>query len=258
MKNRVTLLIASVVAVTALACGDGDDAANGDGSGASSGQGGSGGSSPGGSGGQAATGGGGSSGGETGGGSGGSGGSSGTGGGDDVLNPDLPPPSYDCRTDSQSRQCVSIRGTIAGRTVDRHCALPDSPTAFVGTNPAWVTSCEQQEGDQAYLYRVDVPVQDVGAFHHMLDPENYTGADIVASVNDVGGDGRADNLILAELAGSVVRDPQTTDDIITGTFRATWRDPQSSCFPAYVDECAAADVHGTFRMIYSLKVGDLP
>jgi hypothetical protein len=243
-----------IVAAISLSCSDDsrDVSSSPGGMGASSGQGGSGGSPQGGSGGSAGSSSGGSS-------QGGVSGTSGTGGGvADVLNPNLPPPSYDCRTDAQTKQCVSIRGTIAGQNVDRYCALPDSPIGFVGNPPAWVTNCEQQEGNQSYVYRVDILVQQPGSFHHVLDPEDYTGADVVAGVNDAGGDGRSNHLVQAEIAGSVVRDPQTTDDIVTGTFRATWGDPPANCFPAYVDQCVPADVHGTFRVDYALKVSDFP
>ena len=39
-----------------------------------------------------------------------------------VLDPSLPAPSYDCRSDATTKACVSISGTLAGAAFDRHCA----------------------------------------------------------------------------------------------------------------------------------------
>jgi hypothetical protein len=239
-----------VFGLIALGCGSETDA----GSGGTSG--GTGGTAQGGSGGSGASS---ASGGtSSGGGSGGVSGTSGSGGTpDEVLNPDLPAPSYDCRTDP-NKQCVSIRGTIDGQQVDRHCTLATSPLGFIGNPPRWATGCEEQADGHSYFYRIDVLVQQAGAFHHVLDPDNYTGVEVIASIDGAGGDARTNNLSRGEVAGLVVRDQQTTDDIISGTFRASWGTPAIDCTPRYIETCASADVHGTFRMDYSLKVSGFP
>jgi len=249
-----------VLGLIALGCSSETDGSTGSGSGGtggSSGQGGSGGTAAGGSGGSGGSS---ASGGtSSGGGSGGVSGTSGVGGTpDEVLNPDLPAPSFDCRTDLQNKQCVSIRGTINGQAIDRRCVLPNSPLGFIGNPPAWVTSCEEQADGHSYIYRVDVVVQQAGVFHHVLDLANYTGVEVIAGIDGAGGDARSNSMSRGEVAGSVVRDAQTTDDIISGTFRATWGTPPVDCNPRYVDTCAPADVHGTFRVDYALKASGFP
>jgi hypothetical protein len=72
-----------------------------------------------------------------------------------------------------------------------------------------VADCEEQADGHSYIYRVDVLVQAAGVFHHVLDITNYTGVDVIAGIDDAGGDARSNSLSRAEVAGSVVRDTST-------------------------------------------------
>lgn len=201
----------------------------------------------------------------------GQGGVAGTGGGMPpgvhvVLDPSLPAPSYDCRTDTQSRDCVSISGTLAGSPIDRHQAKPDSPTFFSGASNGWAWVAGGWEGgvpNAGYFYRLNIAVQKPGTFDFTIAPHAGTSAPYVgAALDSAGADTYSDNLVSAEIAGSVQHDAASGDDTFAGTFRGTWSAPQPSCGGGPAITCAAADVQGTFRTIYSLHSctsnGDCP
>jgi hypothetical protein len=189
-----------------------------------------------------------------------SGGFGGTGGsprGGSVLDPTLAPPTYDCVGDAVTRQCVSISGVIAGRSIDRHCARSDSPLTIFGSPYRWLSDCIEQDADgTAFNYRVEVPVQDAGPFQYTLDPNDYVGADVLVIMNDAGGELQSDHSIGGLMAGLVEVDPATENDIITGTFRAAWGEPDATCRAGFPDTCASAHVHGNFRVRYSLSIED--
>jgi hypothetical protein len=176
----------------------------------------------------------------------------------EVFNPALARPSYDCRTDANIKECVSIAGTVSGRSIDRHCARDLSPFALLGAPDRWLAYCSEMPADGTYAYRVEIPVQVKGTFDHVLKPGNFDGANVMVTLNSAGGEAISTHLTAGELAGRVDRDPGTMDDVITGTFRATWGMPGASCSGGLADKCAPADVHGTFRVDYSLKVPGFP
>jgi len=174
-----------------------------------------------------------------------------------VLEPSLPTPSHDCRTDTQSRDCVSISGTLAGTPIDRHQAKPNSPTFFTGAGAAgWAWVAGGWEGgvpNAGYYYQVNIPVQPPGRFDFTIAPHGGTSAPYVgAALDSAGADTYTENLASAEIAGWVEHDAVSGDDTFAGTFRGIWSAPQSSCGGGPANTCAAADVQGTFRTIYSL------
>jgi hypothetical protein len=122
----------------------------------------------------------------------------------------------------------------------------------------WVSDCTDEDSGHSFYYRVDTPVQAPATFDYALDSERFVGADVIVWVDKEGGDVRSDHLTEGRVAGWIERDPMTEDDIITGTFRATWGTPTQNCRADLPDRCAAADVHGTYRVIYSIKPDDFP
>ncbi|HYO93625.1 MAG TPA: hypothetical protein VER33_03890 [Polyangiaceae bacterium] len=174
-----------------------------------------------------------------------------------VFNPSLPPPSYDCRTDTQTKQCISIRGTLNGQSIDRHCALDTSPLVLLRNPDVWPAACaEDNTGTVGYWYQLNIPIQMPGSFSYNIGPGSAYGADVGVAFNGRGGDVRSSHFVSAVLAGSVRRDATTTNDILVGTFRAAWAAPAADCDARLTDTCGPADVHGTFKVEHYLKLED--
>lgn len=181
---------------------------------------------------------------------GGSGGSAGTSNVADVFNPALPVPSYDCRADTATKACVSISGTVAGQSVDRHCAGATPPGALARNPTAFPVACQESGSPlTGYWYQVTVPVQGPGVFSYELAPGGaYSGANVTVALDGGGGEVRSDHFMAGKLAGSIVPEG-AEDELISGTFRMTWTMPGASCQAVGPDECAPADVNGTFRVL---------
>lgn len=249
------LLCVSVCASSfALGCSDdGDGNGNGGNSGAGTGGASSGAGGKGGSTGSAGAAGSASSGaGMTSGGSAGASGAGGSGPLIEVFNPALPKPAVDCRT-SNAAQCLSISGTLLGAAIDDSCTK-DQEAGGIFTDPdAWPIYCgEGPTGFEGLFYQVTVPLQGAGTFHHVLeDRDDFAGANVMVTQDDVGASGEDSFLKVLELAGKV--EPMQIDvftvRLVTGTFRATWNEPESTCGAS----CGAADVHGSFRFISSYQ-----
>jgi hypothetical protein len=168
----------------------------------------------------------------------------------DVFSPSLDKPSFDCRTDVEDKDCVSVAGMVSGHGFDQYCADINSPMALLLSPPRWPTACEAIQQD----YQVDVPVQNPGSFHVTLTPADDTvGVDVRVVINGAGGDREASNLVSAEVAGNVTTDPMSGDAIVSGTFHATWSTPAATCRTGDGSPCFAADLNGTFRSDNNLK-----
>lgn len=178
-------------------------------------------------------------------------GTGGTAAANEAYNPDLPRPSYDCLTDLQTKDCVSISGTLDGQAIDRHCALPDAPGVLFRNPDAWPAGCvEGATSATGYFYQVTVPVQAPGTFDHVLAAgDDFIGADIALALDGRGGDVQASHFVGGEIAGTVETDPaDSTGTIIVGTFRGTWDVPDQFCIAYKEQQCAPANVHGNFRV----------
>lgn len=249
-SSQSCLLLTLLLSLSAGACSDDDSG----GEGGQSGSAGTSGSAASGSAGSS------SAGSSSGGASGGSGGSSGgagsnAGGGgsatvEDVYNPALPRPSRDCKADG-SPQCLAISGTLLGSKVDESCVRTSPASVLLGTPPAWPVACQGDSGPNVGLfYQVSVPAQQPGSFHYKLeDADQFAGADVAITKDDVGGDGKSDHLKVLEMAGTISADAASGGKLVVGTFRATWDTPGQVCSGGVIGTCGAADVHGSFRFI---------
>lgn len=172
-----------------------------------------------------------------------------------VFDPTLTPPAYDCRTDVESKACLSVSGTLNGVAFDRHCAMPGSPGLLRRSPDAWPVACFEDPSDKVgYFFQVSVPVQPPGVFNVTVAlGSTYTGADVVAAKDDQGGDFRSDHLIAGALAATIEVDPVTSDHLIVGTFRASWGVPEVDCDSYFPNDCLPAQVHGNFRVDHYLK-----
>lgn len=174
-----------------------------------------------------------------------------------LLDPSLPMPSYDCRTDLITKECVSMSGTFGTTPIDLHCALANSPSVVFSSPPVWPTTCNDvtSSGTPSYTYAAYIPLQGPGTFHHIVEPgsDNSLGADVLVMLDLYGADALAENLIRIEIAGTVEQDPVTMHHIIYGTFRAEWGPPGEMCSAGTPVYCSAANVHGTFRVEHYLE-----
>ncbi len=183
----------------------------------------------------------------------GGGGSSGSGD-VDVLDPSLPLPSVDCRTDTTSRICVSVSGTVAGQAVDEHCTMESFAEMIAGTPLSWIVICGEEGSFGPLSYRVDVPVQPPGQFDETFLPGAASQGDVIIQSGSSGGDVSSDNLLTARVAGHSERTAGTPAvDLVVGTFQGTWSEPTADCTTGYADECLASKVHGTFRGHYTVR-----
>jgi hypothetical protein len=168
----------------------------------------------------------------------------------DVFSAALDKPSHDCRTDEETKDCVSVAGMVAGHGFDEYCADVNSPLALLLSPPRWPTSCAAIQQN----YQVDVVVQAPGPFHVTRTPaDSAPGFDVRIEINGAGGNSRASNFVSAEAAGNVTTDPTSGDAIVVGTFHATWGTPDANCDSDDGLPCEAADLNGTFRSDNNLK-----
>lgn len=227
-------------------------ASAGDGSAATGGSGGTAGASTGGGGGRGGSGGNAGEGGKGGKSAAGSAGEGGAGGG--VLDPELPVPSYDCRTDTTNGACVSVSGTLLGVEIDRRCARLGGSMIVNMTPESWPLACVEEElGPTAgYWYGVAVPPQTEGSFWYDLVPGGeYAGAGISLAHDDTGGSSIADHFEGGAIEGQTTYDSVIDAYTVTGTFRGRWGMPAGpSCEAGSPGTCGEADVHGTFKLLH--------
>jgi hypothetical protein len=105
-----------------------------------------------------------------------------------------------------------------------------------------------------YFYQITVPRQAPGVFHHELSSaDDFNGADVTIMLDGAGAGAQSDHQLKLEMAGRVHEAADTGYETLTGTFRATWGMPEALCSGGLPDECAAADVHGTFKVVQTLE-----
>lgn len=78
-----------------------------------------------------------------------------------ALDPALPAPSHDCRTDATPRVCVSMRGTFNGQSFDESCTAESFFASTIGAPPRWTIACDVPMAGKYYL-ATDVLVQGQG------------------------------------------------------------------------------------------------
>lgn len=184
----------------------------------------------------------------------GSGGSAGSGGVPEVSNPNLPSPSYDCRDDTATENCVSVSGTYDGQPIDRHCAEANGPTSLIMDPDRWQADCGT--ATMGAFDAVSIPIQAPGVFHHMvLAQMSATGANVrIASDGPLTeNDALSPHFLGAEIAGLVEEEASTSFDTVTGTFVAKWDPTGVSC-----GTCPPADIQGSFRVHYEVQFDDEP
>lgn len=185
------------------------------------------------------------------------GGGSGSGGVPAVMNPNLPPPSYDCRTDLAAKECVSVSGTYDGEAVDQHCTEATSPTSLLLSPNRWQAGCGEGFSGPGLYVGVSVPVQAPGTFHHiLLASESFDGADVEVvkdGMTTAFNDQAAIHFQGAEIAGLVEEESATSYDTVSGTFVARWDPTGITCA-----QCPPADIHGSFRVTYQLQFDNEP
>jgi hypothetical protein len=176
---------------------------------------------------------------------GGNGGTGGTGGSNmGVLNPNLPTPSHDCRTDTGHANCISIAGTFAGTPIDEFCNNPNDLSVIVHSGE-WVIGCDHLMPGFARLY---IPIKkpstlsETASKGQKAQMEFEYGDDAASLSLDTA------NFVSAELGGSIALDQYPGYRIVSGTFHGTWTKPDSACLAFYSLPCAAADINVTFRI----------
>lgn len=172
---------------------------------------------------------------------------------DAVFDPTLPEPSVDCRTQVDTKRCVSIRGQVNDGSVDAHCTSQALVNLTFEPPRAWVADCtEGPTPEMGKQYQVAIPVQKIGTFEYQLTPDSSSsGASVLISVDDVGGSTLADHFESGVLSG-VVEDGGLGAALISGTFRARWTAPATDCDAGAVGHCGAVAVNGTFRILHSV------
>jgi hypothetical protein len=175
----------------------------------------------------------------------------------DVLDPNLPIPSYDCRTDT-GHDCVSVAGTVDGMSID--LSGDTEPCGAGGVHAGkWVIGCDRLgSGKAAVDVQLDVPIMKAGSFSgSMAGPGDARFADFyftIGTTSPTGGTNTvalfADNMLGAQIEGTVVADDTFPDypyRIVSGTLHGVWGPPDDSCRSYASTTCATAELNITFR-----------
>ncbi len=163
----------------------------------------------------------------------------------DVLDPGLPTPSHDCRTDTTG-DCVSLAGTYDGMPVDEVILEADCSGAAVHAGK-WPIACDRVGGDPNARVLLDVPIVRPGSYYLAISPDDRAGVDFQYTVDFTNTIALfAGNLVSAELAYTVVvtSAPYRT---VSGTFHGIWSDPDSACLSLGSSACGTAELNVTFR-----------
>jgi hypothetical protein len=166
-----------------------------------------------------------------------------------ALDPAVPTPHHDCRTDSSSN-CISVAGTYNGAAIDTFCNSTSDLSVIVHAGK-WVIGCDHMNPGFARLY---VPIQKPGSFAESATPATKPtvgegagmlfefSADTMTSVMLY-----TPNFVRADLAGSVVvgSAPYRT---VSGTLHGEWTTPAASCAALSSSPCASANINVTFRI----------
>jgi hypothetical protein len=159
-----------------------------------------------------------------------------------ALDPSLPTPSHDCRTDT-STNCISVAGTYNGASVDTFCNMADGTSVVVHAGE-WVIGCDETNPGFARIY---IPIQKPGSFAATGTPDASAPMDFELSADTTTSVALfTDNLVRASVAGTIST-PSSSSRVVTGTFHGDWSTPDSSCLGLYSSPCAAANVNVTFR-----------
>ena len=161
-----------------------------------------------------------------------------------ALDPNVPTPSHDCRTDT-GENCISIAGTYGGTAIDIYCNAVAALQTVVHAGK-WVIGCDDMNGGFARLY---VPIQGPGSFAETATAASQPSMQFEFST---GGSSSvtlfASNLVTAELMGEVVVVSAPYREV-SGTFHAVWATPDSSCSALSGSTCAVSNINVTFRIM---------
>ncbi|HWZ92799.1 MAG TPA: hypothetical protein VNW92_28230 [Polyangiaceae bacterium] len=161
-----------------------------------------------------------------------------------ALDPALPTPSHDCRTDTGAN-CISIAGTYTGAPIDIYCNAADDLSVIVQAGK-WVIGCDHLNAGYARLF---VPVQKPGSFAETATAGSQPQMEFEFSVDATSSVALfGSNLVSAELAGAVVATYGGVYRAVSGTFHGSWAAPDSTCSGLYGSACAVADINVTFRI----------
>ena len=173
----------------------------------------------------------------------------GSGAGNDASSGDtggtIPMPGHDCRVDDTSDNCISVAGTYDGKAIDLFCNAADGMDVTI-TEGKWVIGCEHLNPGVALL---NVPIQKPGPIAETGTATSRSrmafefSADTSSSVAMF-----TNNLVRADLAGTIVVDAYPSYRLVSGTLRGTWAPPNGSCLGAYGSLCASADLNVIFRL----------
>jgi hypothetical protein len=172
----------------------------------------------------------------------------GAGAGNDASSGDtggtIPTPSHDWRVDT-SDNCISIAGTYNGKAIDLFCnATNDIGVAI--TQGKWVIGCRNLNPGLALL---NVPIQKPGSIAETATAGSKPqmafqfSADTSSSVAMF-----TNNLVRADLAGTIVVDSFPSYRLVSGTLQGTWATPDSSCLGPSGSLCAPANLNVIFRL----------
>jgi hypothetical protein len=172
----------------------------------------------------------------------------GAGAGNDASSGDtggtIPTPSHDCRVDT-SDNCISIAGTYDGKAIDLFCNATNDMGVAV-TEGKWVIGCRNLNPGLALL---NVPIQKPGPIAETATAGSKprmafqfsagTSSSVAMFTN---------NLVRADLAGTIVVDPYPSYRLVSGTLQGTWATPDSSCLGLAGSLCGQANLSVIFRL----------
>jgi hypothetical protein len=166
-----------------------------------------------------------------------------------ALDPSLPTPSHDCRTDT-SQNCISAAGFYDGKPIDVFCNDPNGTDVTIHAGK-WVIGCDHPNYDagSALFAELDVPIQEPGPFSETDTPDASApmefefSDDLMTTVALF-----AQNLVRVDLQGTVTGGSSRT---VSGTLHGEWSTVPDGgfCQSLSGSACGSADINVTFRLV---------
>jgi hypothetical protein len=162
-----------------------------------------------------------------------------------ALDPSLPTPSHDCRTDTTSPNCISAAGFYDGKPIDAFCNDPDGTDVTIHAGK-WVIGCDDAN---PLLAELDVPIQEPGPFSETDTPDASVGMEFEFSDDTMTTVALfAQNLVRVDLQGSVTGGSSRT---VSGTLHGEWSTVLDGgfCQSLSGSACGSAEINVTFRLV---------
>jgi hypothetical protein len=162
-----------------------------------------------------------------------------------ALDPSLPTPSHDCRTDTTSPNCISAAGFYDGKPIDVFCNDPDGTDVTIHAGK-WVIGCDHAS---PLLAELDVPIQEPGPFSETDTPDASVPMEFEFSDDTMTTVALfAQNLVRVDLQGSVTGGSSRT---VSGTLHGEWSTVLDGgfCESLYGGACGSAEINVTFRLV---------